>query len=248
MKLVGTNQGGGGGTSIVWGKLRGDAELVKQWTYNKLIHADEGVTIPAYSTNAKTLRTGAALSETASLNFGSYSYMMLIRCLVIPIYSDSSKGNGRQFYYAHSGFMPMTFIPKEAFDYDGESGEVGSTSAQFDTPSQSSFRRLVYYSNSHVRFVSSQYGAYVSASAPSVSVSGTYPYNTGTLTVTEPNFYIRGSSSYLNSTNWGKLTDIRYQYIYELYRVPATDTVHGWEVESQFRHVLDCANGNGTLT
>ena len=40
---------GGGSASLKYGVLRPDAELVKSYTYDKYIHADEGVTMPAYN-------------------------------------------------------------------------------------------------------------------------------------------------------------------------------------------------------
>ncbi len=246
--VIGTNQGGGGGTSIVWGKIRGDAALAKSWTYNKLIHADEGVTIPTYTTSNTTLKSGSSLTSE-SLNFADYSYMMLYRCLAMPIYSDSTKSAGRQIHYSYSGFMPIVFIPASAFSYDGTTATASSNTSQFTSMSFSSFYRIVYCQNaSSIRFTNQNYGAYLSAPSASITVSSTSPYDTATLSVTSPDLRIRGSNTYLNSTNWNKITDIRYQYIFELYRVPRSATVHGWEHESQFRHILDCANGNGTLT
>lgn len=248
--VTGTNQGGGGGGSLAWGTIRDDATLVKSWTYDKLIYADEGITIPAYTTSSTTLKNGAAL-ETASLNFSDYSYILLYRFLVSPVYSDSTISSARQIYFATSGMYCPVFIPISAFSYGGTSATSTSATSMFTALNPPAFSRIVYYgSDSLVRAVSTTaYGAYCSMlTVPSITMATSSPYSTGTLTVTSPTFNIRGSSNYLNSTNWGKLTDIRYQYIYELYSVPQSSTVHGWEMESQFRHILDCANGTGTLT
>lgn len=243
-----TGTASGGGTSIVWGPIRGDAELAKSWTYDKLIHADEGVTIPSYSTTDTTLKSGAALTSE-NLNFSDYSYTLLFRSLSMPLYSDSTKSNGRQLYHAISFSYNFIYVPPSAFSYDGTTASANSSAQVYTAFSGPSFPRLVYYgSASNIRAVNSNRGAYMLTPSITITLSNTSPYNTATLELSSPNMNIRGNSTYFNSTNWGKMTDIRYQYIIELWRVPASATVHGWEVESQFRHILDCANGTGTLT
>lgn len=238
----------GGGTSIVWGHLRGDATLAKSWTYDKLIHADEGVTIPSYTTSTTTLKSGAEFT-TENIDFSDYSYMVLYRGLATPVYSNSTKSSARQIYYARSALYDFAFIPESAFSHDGTTATANSNAAVYSSIGQSVFDRTVYYSSaSNIRMSNASYGAYMTWTAPSITVSSTYPYETATVKITSPSFLTRGSTTYLNRTNWEYITDIRYQYIFELWRVPASATVHGWELESQFRHILDCANGNGTLT
>ena len=241
---------GGGGTSIVMGHLRGDATLAKSWTYNKLIHADEGVTIPAYSTSAQTLKSGSTLTSE-SLNFADYSYTLIFRALAMPIYSDSTKGSGRFIYQATSYIYNFIYLPPSAFNHDGTTASTTANTQVYSALGEQSTKRSVYYSSSSaIRFISNiTYGVNITVPpTPSITLSSTSPYNTATLSVTSPDLTVRGSNTYLNSTNWGKMTDIRYQYIFELWRVPQSATVHGWEIESQLRHVIDCANGNGTLT
>lgn len=247
--VTGTNQGGGGGTSIVWGKLRADAVLVKQWTYDKLIHADEGVTIPAYSTSRATLKSGAALASE-NLDFASYSYLYLARALAVPIYSNTTKSAGRQIYTASSVVRNPIFIPASLFSRDGTTATVNNSTLQYEAaPVLGSFSRIFYCTSATAsRIAAASYGVSFTFNSPNIDVSTSSPYSTATFTPMSPDFTIRGSTTYLNSTNWGYMTDIRIQYILELYRIPSSSSVNGWEVESQFHHVLDCANGNGTLT
>lgn len=245
---VGTASGGGG-TPIVWGRIRGDAELAKSWTYDKLIYEDEGIAIPSYTTTDTTLKSGAALTAE-SLDFSNYSYTLLYRSLAAPIYSNSTKSSAKEIYYAQSSNSRFVYIPASEFNHDGTSASATSNTSKFSLVGTHNYVRLVhYYSSRSIRFVSANYGAYTQlVTNPSASASSKSPYDTGTLTITAPHLKIRGNNTYLNSTNWGYITDIRYQYIFELWRVPQSATVHGWEVESQFRHILDCANGTGTLT
>lgn len=244
-----TGTASGGGASIVWGTIRGDAELAKSWTYDKLIHADEGVTIPSYSTTDTTLKSGVAFTAE-SIDFSQYSYALIYRALSMPIYSDSIKSSGRQIYHAYSLFYTFMSIPQSAFDYDGTSASAQSGASVYTASSIQSYARAIsYHSESSIWITPNNTGAYTALTTnPTATVSTTSPYNTGSITVTSPNLKLRGNSNYLNSTNFAKITDIRYQYIFELWRVPVSSTVHGWEVESQFYHILDCANGTGTLT
>ena len=87
----------------------------------------------------------------------------------------------------------------------------------------------------------SGYGTYAYATDPSVS--------NGVLTVSSPQLRIRGNASYLSSTYWGYITDIRFQYVIELYRVPLSASVKGWERLSQIYHARDCVDSaSHTLT
>ena len=242
--ITGTASGGGG--SLVWGTIRDDATLVKSWTYDKLIYADEGIPIPAYTTSDTTLKSGSTL-ETASMNFSDYSYLLIYRLLAMPIYSNTTKSAGREIYWAYSGVNRYVFTPASAFSHDGTNADVQSS--QYSAiGAQSNYRTVYYNSATAVRYTQSNYGAYMGVTNPSAQSPSSPSYNTSTLTITAPSLKIRGNSTYLNSTNWEYITDIRYQYIYDLYSVPQSSAVHGWETESQFRHILDCANGTGTLT
>jgi len=238
-----------GGASIVAGRIRGDAELAKSWTYDKLIVADEGVTIPAYTTTDTVLKSGAALTAE-SLDFASYSYTLLYRSLATPIYSNSTKSYAKEIYHAQSSNYRFVYTPPSEFGHDGTSAIAASKTNVFTSVGTQNYARLVYYySSSGIWFDSVSYGAYTQlGTSPSASATSTSPFNTGTLTITAPHLKIRGNSGYLNSSNWANITDIRYQYIFELWRVPQSSAVNGWVIESQFRHILDCANGTGTLT
>ena len=238
---------GGGGTSIVWGTIRGDATLVKSWTYDKLIHEDEGVTIPSYSTSNQTLKSGSALTSE-SLNYANYDYILIFRFLAMPVYSNAT-GSGHQICWFSCGMMPIPYVRASAFSYNGNAATAATSGAAQSTLSPVRIERTMYLTSSNPKIANVNYGPYMTLSTnPSVTTSTTSPYSTGSLTVTSPNLVIRGSNTYMNSTNWGYMTDIRYQYIFDLYRVPSSAAVQGWEIESQVKHVADCVNGDGTLT
>lgn len=238
--VTGTNQGGGGGT-VKMGALRPDAELVQTWSYDKKIHADEGVTIPSYNTSAQTLKSSANLSPTYTIEPSTYNYVIIERCLSYPIYSSSAKGSGRFDHFISTNMYEINSnvsgMHKSIVDTS-----VSSTDTTNSIAASTAVTTCVYWSSSSRLGVSSgSYGPYMGITNPTLS--------TTTLTIKSPTIYIRGNSSYFNSTYWGYMTDARYQYIIELYRVPITATVKGWERMSQMYHARDCVNSaSHTLT
>lgn len=242
--VTGTNQGGGGGGSLKIGVLRPDAVLDTSWTYDKLIHADEGVTIPSYTTTAQTLKNSGTLVSNKSLDLTSYDYLVTQRWLAAPTYSSTSKGKGRQEYAVGAVCYEVSCVP-------ASSVSVSSTtsSSYFNAGSVHTAASMVVFwsGSSTLTLVSSNgYGIVEQATAP------TYTANTAgspTITIASPKFVIRGSSNYLSSTYWAYITDIRYQYIIELWKIPRTGTVYGWGDTSQMRHAVECAqSASRTLT
>lgn len=232
----GTASGGGGSTTFKLGAIRSDATLVSTWTYDKLLVQDESITIPAYSTSVTTLRQ-ASTQTTDTLDFGNYDYILCGRSLVTPIYSSNTTGKGREICQASTCVSEPT-TSKPTFD--------GNTaSSRSNTIQNSSSSRYVYWtSGTAMSNASSLNGVYASlASAPTLG-------SNDKITFYIPSVNIKGSSSYLTQTYWNLLTDIRFQYIFELYKVSRTSAnIYGFGVTSQLQHAFECADSaSGTLT
>lgn len=235
---IGYTAPSGGGGSVKVGALRPDAELWKSWTYDKMIVADEGVTLPAYSTNTVTLKNTENL-EAVALDKDNYSYFLTTRTLAIPIYSDNTMRSGMELYLTNAYGVDICFYKaSEIKALDGTA--VGVDRSLLRSISESNI--IVYYTDSVVATdLSSGNGAYCTPQVPSATGA--------TLTVRSPVLRLKGGSSYLNSAAWGYLTDIRYQYVIELWRTPRSASPRGYVLSSQLHHVLDCvANNNGKLT
>lgn len=239
--VTGTNQGGGGG-AVKIGALRHDAELVRTWSYDKLWVADSEGTIPAYSSSSQTLKAYSTLTPTVTLDPSTYNYYIASRYLTYPIYNNTSKAKGREEYHMVATSYELVQLPIGTFDSMDKS--KSNTSALDYAVQGITAQHVILFWNSATALnisSSSGYGAYMSPYPPTVS--------NGVLTVYSPTFYIRGSSTYLNSTYWGYMTDIRFQWIIELYRVPISASVKGWERLSQIYHMRDCVNDTShTLT
>lgn len=241
VRTQGTASGGGGGANLKNYVIRPDAELVQTWGYNTLAVQDQSITLPAYSTSAQTLKTNA--SNTATLDRAAYTYFIVYRMLTIPIYNTTTKAAARFDYHAAIDVNEITRIAANTIQ--SVDGTKKFTSTLDRVSSTASNGTSVYWSGSTTLKAAGPqtYGCYQTHSTPSASGN--------TLTVPMPTFYMRGSSTYLSSSNWGKITDIRYQCKVELYRAPLQSTLNttGWTQYETLAHVLDdVINNNGTLT
>ena len=231
---------GGGGATPKWGVLRSDAELVKTVTYDKLLVANEGITIPSYSTSAKTLITSANLS-VETVNISTYDYVVTFVSLTYPIYDTDTKSSARMDYNMSSAQFELVSFPANSIhSLDNTKTYTSSLAGTFTATNQQG--KTVYWSSaSAIKAGAAYYGVYATPPTPTISSSS--------LTLTSPAYTMRGSSTYLNSTNWGHITDIRAQYIIQLYRVPVSSSIQGFMQKSSFQHIHDCAiSANHTLT
>ena len=206
--------------------------------------ADEVLTsIPAYTTTATTLVASADLSPTITLDYSTYNYYILERCLTIPTYSISTKAKGRVEYHAVSKAYEVTEVPADNFITLIDSN-VKLTSRSVTLTDAGVFHRLYYWSNgtTTVAYSSSSYGTYQAVVAPTIS--------SGILTLKTPTFGIRGHTTYFTSTFFNAVTELRYQYVIEVYRAPKANlNLDGWGLTTQLMKVIDCVNNNNcTLT
>lgn len=235
----------GGSADLVLGAIRPDAELVQRWTYDKYIVADEGKTLPSYTTSAYTIKNAETLG-TASVDIDAYDCYELIRTLAIPIYNITTVGRGRLEYLMNVNSYEYIAVPGNTFHSLVDPSTKYTERNNYIASHGNIIRGFYYNSATIVQITSSTYGPYLTGGTPSVSISGSL----ATFTVKSPSFHIRGSSSVFSSTYMDALTDIRYQYVVELYRAPKGNLNYdAWENTQQILHIQDCIdNNNNTLT
>lgn len=223
---------------LKYGVIRPDAELVKTYSYDKYIHEDEKVTIPSYTTTSTILKDTEAFSETYTIDQNTYDYYALIRMLTIPSYSVSTKGKGRVEYWIGSYLYEWTEIEANNFVTLIDSSKK-YTSRTTSTNTSGSYYRLFYWSSTTAVtvYTSAAYGVAQTVVAPTLS--------SGVITFNKPKLIIRGHTTYFTSTYFNALTDIRYQYVIELYRAPKNNlNINGWGSKQNALHILDCVNNN----
>lgn len=218
--------------------IRPDAELLHRWTGDELIVADLGLTLPAYATSAKVIKTGAALSPTITVDYTNYDYYVTMRGLAIPIYNTTTKVKGRCDYGASGYLYELIVIP--ANEIQTLDGTKKYTSRNAVVTANGSVGREMYWTSATAIGLANNvtYGAYVTGQAP--TISGT------TLTVKAPVYGIRGHTSQMTSTAWGQMTDIREQYVIEVWRAPKDD-IEGWGLTTSIRDVVEAVQNGGDL-
>ena len=237
---LGTGTASGGGGTIVMGAIRSDAELVQKWTYDRLIVSDEGKTIGTYNTSQSILLSTADLSPTIELD-SDYDYRCCLRGIAKPIYSTNTIDAGRFEYFSAGYITDYFFMPANTVD-------IGGTKYNTDTRIAFGFSAVAvcpYWSSSSSLSIatSNSYGANIECAAQS-SISNNI------LTVKQPALRLRGHATYLNQTFYNLMTDIRYQYVIELWKVARSNQgINGWGFESLLSHAVDCAqSASGDLT
>lgn len=260
VKLIGTGQGGGGveiietpdshGGTIIeingspttpslnpW-VMRPDAEVCYTLAYDKYINADEGVTIPAYTTTSKTLKASTTISPTIPRDTANYNYYVAERCLSIPEYSVTTKGKGRVEYSFASAFYEVVDYPANTISaLIDESKKI--TALSFSMYAAGNNVGIVYWSSGTAlaRYASAAYGVAQTITAPTVSASA--------ITIKTPALIMRGHTTYFTNTYMNAVTDVRYQYIIEVYRAPKNNlNFNGWGMFNMSNHIMDCVHSS----
>ena len=263
VKLTGTGQSGGieivetpdshGGTIIEingtpsvatlnpW-VMRPDAEKVYTLSYDKYIVADEGVTYPAYTTTSTTLKASQTISPTVARDPANYNYYVAERALSIPEYSVATKAKGRVEYSFASAFYEIVDYPANTISALLNNTKV--TALSYSIFFAGNNVGLVYWSSETAlaRYASAAYGVAQTITAPTCTASA--------ITIKTPALITRGHTTYFTNTYMNAVTDVRYQYIIEVYRAPKEHlSFDGWGLYNMSEHVMDCVHSSThTLT
>ena len=227
----------GGSAELAPYVLRPDAELIQTYTMDQYAVADLGLTIPAYTTTAQSLKAAASLSPTISVDLTQYRYIVAERFLTIPEYSVTTKGKGRQEYLWCNYIYEITRSAANVFPtIIDPTKEIATVQNMWSTSYL--YRHLYWTSSSAISlYGSNAYGAYQTPSVPTYG---------SVLTIKSPVLGVRGHSTYFTNTYMNALTDIRYQYVIDVYRAPMDNlNVDGWEHDQMLQHMISCINSDG---
>lgn len=214
--------------------LRPDAQLVQSYKFDKMAVDDLGITLPGYTTTATPLVATSNLSPTITVDTSTETCFIVEKFLSIPEYSISTVGKGRPEYLYCAYFYEIARVPANTVYTIDKTKAI--TSATNIIATMSTYRLLYWSSGSAISlYGSNAYGCYQTPTAP--TISGT------TLTIKAPVLGVRGSTSYFTSTYMNALTDIRYQYIIDVYKAPKQALgIDGWITNEVVNHILECAN------
>lgn len=215
--------------------LRPDAELWKTWTYDGLIVADEGVTIPAYATTQQALKTSVRLEEI-TLDDSNYKYAVIAKTLSIPIYNTIEIAKGRFEWGATTHIFEDVVVSGGKFKTLVDGSSASASSMGF---SGGNYYRGVNFGVyvTPVIQTNNTYGTWQSFSSPS--------FGSGKLRINSPSFVMRGNDNTFSKQFWEATTDIRYQYVIELWRAPIGSLSYdGWQWAQSFDQILDRVYSN----
>lgn len=220
--------------------LRPDAEKIQTYSNDSLVVTDDEVTLPDYnSSKAVTIKASANLSGTVTLDFDNYNYFVIERFLTTPVYNTNTPTASRNEYSIGTVAYELLDIPANTFS---AANGTKYASRAVGVAAYTGYRLLYWSSASAVGvYTSTTYGIHQVAAAPSIS--------SGKLTVKSPTLQFRGSSSYLTSAVYGTITDIRRQFVIDVYRSPKGQlNIDGWGLNQQALGILnDVNNNNGKL-
>lgn len=219
---------------------RGDAERVERWVRDELWVADLGKTLPTYSTTAKVLVTGANLTPMHTLAYADYDYYVFMRGLSYPIYSNAP-AKGRCDYCACGYNYAVISMPANTtYTIDGTKSYASRNTV---ITAMGSTGRTVYWSSATAIAAPQSnvtYGFYINGQAPTLS--------SGVLTVKAPNYGCRGHTTYNTSGNWSKITDLRWQWVVELWQIPKGNGTDGLMLNNFIEDCFtDVRENGGTL-
>lgn len=218
------------------GVIRPDAELVETWSYDKLWLAEEGGTLPAYSTSAVTLKASEQLEVEHEWELDDYKYFVTARALVIPIYSTDNIARGRVEWSETHGAWELVYPDSGAFRALVDPAKSYRARALGWVASGGTFSRMPYFSNNLGTmsvYSANSYGIWCTVQAPT--------YVSSELKINSPNFTLRCQANVFDQPFYEALTDIRFQWVIELWRVPVGSlNVDGWSANQQMDHILDC--------
>ena len=230
----------GGGSSLIVGALRPDAELIKKYTYDKMIVEEEIATIPSF-TSADTNIITASTLDTISIDRETYDYFVVANYLVVPTYNDSTLRTGTEDYdyvvceYEINTTTPVTLI----------GGGTASKTQKAYVQSYGLWHICPMYKNSAWSAqagLSVSYGIREKPKAPEVNSNG------DELIIYTSDLAIRGNTSSFPQAAWESVSDVRRQYIIEVYRAKKNDSnVDGFAKGSNYYSRLSFLNNGGTL-
>lgn len=198
-------------------------ESVFEWVSDLRLVADEDITLPAFSTSAKYLKPAQSVYEPIPVtDADEYTYFVFNRVLIIPEYSTNTPSAGRQEYGLGFSMATIVDIPGTMVKGIADSTAHISTNwtGVFPLTNQAGqygqYRQNVYYDSAGAlasyRITSTGYGFY--PEIPGVS------YSNSEISLSSPNCMFRGHATYMSQANYNLITDVRFQYVIDVIKVP----------------------------
>ena len=146
----------------------------------------------------------------------------------IPEYSVNTVGKGRQEYAINGAMYEITNTPANTMTAIIDPS-LKITTDQRTVLLSGNFVRIIYYSGNTAvaKYDSAAYGYNQTVQIPAIS--------NNTLTLKSPAFIVRGHTTYFTSTYMNAVSDVRYQFVQEVFRVKKDEyNISGWGLMTQW--------------
>lgn len=236
--------GTGSGSSIQFPIIRPDAELIQRYSADRFLVADDGVTLPAAPTAAKVDLIESQSLPDITIDPANYKYFVNQRTVTYPIYSNLEIARGRFEYSISESCHESLIVDANEFVSLADSTKSYPSGAfVFVGTIQSRGLYFTATNGSMGVYTSVSYGLYTVPNTPSLI--------NNTIRLSSPSLSARLQANIYDEPFWNITTDIRYQYIIEIWRVPrGTDRdMDGWSNMMQMERALGCVlSPSRTLT
>ena len=232
------------GGSISFPVIRPDVELVQRWSVDHLLVADDGVTLPEAPMDAKVDLVASQTLPDITVDLTNYKYFVSQRTIAYPIYSSSEIARGR-FEYS------ICEASHEALAFDASEFVSLADSEKNYYAGQFVFVGTVQPRGLYFTATAGSMGVYTSATYGLYSVPNAPTLTSGAIRLSTPTLTVRCQANIYDEPFWNITTDIRYQYIVEVWRAPrgADRDMDGWSNMMQMERALECVlSQSHTLT
>lgn len=229
-------------TDLVYGVIRPDAELIASYSSDRWAVADVSASIATYSTAVQTILATSNLTPKVTIDLDNYDYFVVERSCAIPTYTeDLEKQKGYNEFSISSLLYEITRTPANM--WKTLDGTKTYTSINNTVYSAGAHIKVLYWSSATaISIYSGTYGIFNASSAPGLASTTT---NSTTLTLKTPILQMRGHTTYLTSTVFNAVTDIRQQYVIDVYRSSRNNlNIDGWGGTQQINKILTDINTN----
>ena len=196
------------------------------------------ITQPYDTTSRTPLAAGARLTTTTTdgvaVDLVNYDYLILQRAFTIPIYNIDTIAKGREEYQITSMIYYLFNIPTNEFKTLVNNKAYPDNSQTL--PGTYISRALIWSSATALSLNTGvTYGVVQILQTPAVQSKK--------IIIKSPSILIRGNTTNFTSTFYNALTDVRAQYVIDIYRSPKGNlNIDGWSFLGEMQKLIDCTN------
>lgn len=216
-----------------------NATLIETFTDTRFLVTDDGATLPETLDSSGTNVGTQSAVGTCTLDTNNYYYYVVSFYFAKPEYGNVTPAKAmfdHQIYTQNYEILPPYVCPV----FQSNSNIMTPTLANSVVAGSGSFVRSIYWTSASAATSvnNTSYGVLCQLKSP--TISGSYANNNEVLTVYRPNIRFRTHNTYFSSTFYAALTDVKYKYIFKIYRAPKNSSISesGWQLNQRLQTLI----------